>query len=429
MTRFGNQGWFERAKEVIPGGVNSPVRAHKSVGGTPFFVTLGSGPYLRDVESNTYIDWVQSWGALLLGHAHPEVVEAVQAAASLGTSFGAPTPGEVRLAEEVKRRFPGCDQVRLTSSGTEATMSAIRLARAATGRDKLVKFDGCYHGHADALLAGGGSGIATLGIPGSAGVPESAVAQTMVVPYNEVPVLDEQVACVIVEPVAANMGLVLPQPGFLEELHRACQQVGALLILDEVITGFRVAAGGATQRLSLNADLWCLGKILGGGLPIGGFGGRSELMSMLAPEGPVYQAGTLSGNPVAVACGLRTLELLDEGAYAALEQIGRSFAHGLEEVFDQTGIPAQVTHVGALAGVFFTKRPVVNYEDAKKAASTGIYQEFFRGMLQRGVYFPPSPYEALFPSLAHDDAVMARTLEAARESALELKKSEALKAT
>jgi len=421
MTQFGNEGWFERAKEVIPGGVNSPVRAHKSVGGTPFFVALGSGPYLRDVESNTYIDWVQSWGALLLGHAHPEVVEAVQAAVSLGTSFGAPTPGEVRLAEEVRRRFPGCEQVRLTSSGTEATMSAIRLARAATGRDKLVKFDGCYHGHADALLAGGGSGIATLGIPGSAGVPKSAVAQTMVVPYNEVPDLDEQVACVIVEPVAANMGLVLPRPGFLEELYRACQQVGALLILDEVITGFRVASGGATQRLSLQADLWCFGKVLGGGLPIGGFGGRAELMSLLAPEGPVYQAGTLSGNPIAVACGLRTLELLDEGAYETLEKTGISFARGLDEVFTEAGIPAQVTNIGALAGVFFCEKGVVNYEDAKASASNGIYKEFFRGMLNRGVYFPPSPYEALFPSLAHDEAVLARTLEAARETAIELR--------
>ena len=310
--------WFERARRVIPGGVDSPVRSFASVGGTPYTVVSGDGAFVVDAEGNRYLDMVQSYGAVLLGHAHPVVTAAVTAAAARGTTFGAPTPGEVLLAEAICARVPGCEQVRLVSSGTEAAMSAVRLARGATGRDRVIKFDGCYHGHSDGLLAGGGSGVAMLGLPGSAGVSAGAVADTEVVPYNVVPELDERVACVIVEPVAANMNLVPPRPGFLEGLRAACTASGALLIFDEVITGFRLGPAGATGWSGVTPDLWCFGKVIGGGLPVGAFGGRRDLMAELAPGGPVYQAGTLSGNPLATAAGLAVLGEVGPADYEAL---------------------------------------------------------------------------------------------------------------
>ncbi|MBV8979828.1 MAG: glutamate-1-semialdehyde 2,1-aminomutase, partial [Acidimicrobiia bacterium] len=313
-----NSELFKRASEVIPGGVDSPVRAFGSVGGHPYFVARADGCYIWDVEGRRYVDYVQSWGASILGHADPRVVEAVRRAAGDGTSYGAPTEREVLLAEAIRSRVPSCEKVRLVNSGTEAAMSAVRLARGATGRDRIVKFAGCYHGHSDALLAAGGSGLATLGLPGSAGVPSSAVADTVVVPYNVVPDVGDDVACVIVEPVAANMGLVPPAPGFLEGLRAACDAAGALLIFDEVITGFRLGAGGAQGRYGVTPDLSCFGKVIGGGLPLAAFGGRSDVMDLLAPEGPVYQAGTLSGNPLATAAGLAVLDALDEGAYRML---------------------------------------------------------------------------------------------------------------
>ena len=372
--RASNAEWFERARRVIPGGVDSPVRSFAAVGGTPYTVVTGEGPYVVDAEGTRYIDLVQSYGAVLLGHAHPAVTAAVTEAATRGTTFGAPTPGEVLLAEAICARVPGCEQVRLVSSGTEAAMSAVRLARGATGRDRVVKFDGCYHGHSDALLAGGGSGVAMLGLPGSAGVSAGAVAETEVVPYNVVPALDERVACVIVEPVAANMNLVAPTPGFLEGLRAACDAAGALLIFDEVITGFRLGPAGATGWSRVTPDLWCFGKVIGGGLPVGAFGGTRALLEELAPAGPVYQAGTLSGNPLATAAGLAVLE-----------------------------------HVAP-----------ADYEGARAVVGDGVYGALFHAMLGRGVALAPGPYEVLFPGMAHDDAVLGRVVEAAGDAAAEV---------
>ncbi len=412
-----NASLFERAERVIPGGVNSPVRAFRSVGGTPYFVARGSGPYVWDVEGRRYIDYVQSWGASIVGHAHPLVIEAVQRAASAGTTFGAPTEGEVRLAEEICGRVEGCEMVRLVSSGTETTMSAIRLARGVTGRDRVVVFEGCYHGHSDGLLAGGGSGLATLGLPASAGVPRTAVADTMVVPYNVVPPLDDSVACVIVEPVAANMGLVPPAPGFLEGLRDACSAAGALLIFDEVIIGFRLAPGGAAQVYGVQPDLWCFGKVIGGGLPLGAFGGRREVMEELAPAGTVYQAGTLSGNPLATAAGLAVLSLLDGAAYKELAQIAGRLAAGLAGAFAARGLVAQVPVVGSLVGVFFQPAPVLDYAGARRSAATGRYPPLFHGLLDRGVAIAPGAYEVMFPSLAHRDADIEATVAAAEEAA------------
>ena len=350
--RASNAEWFERARRVIPGGVDSPVRSFAAVGGTPYTVVTGEGPYVVDAEGTRYIDLVQSYGAVLLGHAHPAVTAAVAEAATRGTTFGAPTPGEVLLAEAICARVPGCEQVRLVSSGTEAAMSAVRLARGATGRDRVVKFDGCYHGHSDALLAGGGSGVAMLGLPGSAGVSAGAVAETEVVPYNVVPALDERVACVIVEPVAANMNLVAPGPGFLEGLRTACDAVGALLIFDEVITGFRIGPAGATGWSGVTPDLWCFGKVIGGGLPVGAFGGRRALLDELAPAGPVYQAGTLSGNPLATAAGLAVLEHVAPADYEALTARAAVFAKDLEAALASGGLAAAVPSVGPLVGLF-----------------------------------------------------------------------------
>ncbi len=407
---------LERAAAVIPGGVSSPVRAFRAVGGDPFFVAEASGAYVTDVDGRRYVDYVQSWGASILGHAHADVVAAVQAAAGRGTTFGAPTEGEVRLVEAVVAAVPGCDMVRLVSSGTEAAMTAVRVARGATGRHRVVTFAGCYHGHSDALLAAGGSGVATLGLSGSAGVPPSAVADTIVAPYNVVPALDERVACVLVEPVAANMGLVPPAPGFLEGLRRACDEAGALLVFDEVITGFRLGRGGAASRFGVRPDLWCFGKVVGGGLPLAAVGGREDLMEQLAPVGPVYQAGTLSGNPLATAAGLAVLERLDDALYAGIERRVAELADGLRSLAAAAGVPLQVPVEGTLLGVFFGERAVADYDGAKAAAALGRYPAYFSAMAAGGVSLAPSPYEILFVSAAHGDDEVAATLEAAEQA-------------
>ncbi len=414
---------FSRAQARIPGGVNSPVRAFGSVGGQPFFAARAEGPAVWDTEGRRYLDLVQSWGASILGHADPEVVEAVTRAARDGTSFGIPTEAEVRLAEEVCARVPSVDKLRLVSSGTEATMSAVRLARGFTGRDIILKFAGCYHGHADALLAAAGSGVATLGLPGSAGVPAEAVAGTVVVSYNDEAGLDEAfarhgpaLAAVIVEGVAANMGLVPPAEGFLHGLRRRCTEAGALLIMDEVITGFRFGDDGAQGRYGIDPDLSCFGKVLGGGLPLAAFGGRAEIMDHLAPLGPVYQAGTLSGNPLATAAGLAVLSRLDADAYATLEASATTLADGLWHAINSVGLVAQVPQVGPLVGLFFAYRPVVDYA-AAQSADGKLYARFFHEMLDRGVYLAPSPFEALFPSLAHGPAEIETIVAAAAEAA------------
>jgi glutamate-1-semialdehyde 2,1-aminomutase len=411
-----NDELFARARGVIPGGVDSPVRSFRSVGGTPYFVARAEGPYVWDVAGRRYTDYVQSWGASILGHAHPAVVEAVARAAADGTSYGAPTEREVLLAEAIRDRVPSCQRVRLVSSGTEAAMSAVRVARGFTGRDRVVVFEGCYHGHADTLLAAGGSGLATLGMPASAGVPPSAVADTVVVPYNVVPDVGDDVACVLVEPVAANMGLVAPAPGFLEGLRAACDASGALLVFDEVITGFRLGRGGAQGRFGVTPDLSCFGKVIGGGLPLAAFGGRADVMGVLAPEGPVYQAGTLSGNPLATAAGLAVLELLDEAAYTSLAGRAAELATGLAQVVADAGLAVQVPVVGPLLGLFFSPAPVTDFTSAK-AADASTYAAFFHEMLARGVALPPSPFEAVFPSLAHTKDELERTVDLAAAAA------------
>jgi glutamate-1-semialdehyde 2,1-aminomutase len=404
---------FERAVRSIPGGVNSPVRAFRSVGGTPYFVARAQGAYVWDVDGNRYVDYVQSYGASILGHAHPAVVEAVQRAAADGTSFGAPTEREVLLAEEICGRVAGCEQVRLVNSGTEASMSAVRLARGATGRDRVVLFAGCYHGHSDGLLAGGGSGVATLGLPASAGVAKAAVADTLVVPYNVVPELSADVACVIVEPVAANMGLIPPAPGFLEGLRQECDRVGALLIFDEVITGFRLAYGGAAEVFGVRPDLWCFGKVIGGGLPLAAFGGRRDVMDHLAPIGAVYQAGTLSGNPLATAAGLAVLGQLDRTAYPELATRVERLAAGLVAALEPPlRGQVQVPVAGPLIGMFFSGTPVTDYGGATTSAGTGRYPGLMHGLLERGVAIAPGAYEVFFPSLAHSDADLSATVEA-----------------
>ncbi|MAT36735.1 MAG: glutamate-1-semialdehyde-2,1-aminomutase [Acidimicrobiaceae bacterium] len=406
-----NSELFLRAKQVIPGGVNSPVRAFGSVGGTPYFVTHAQGPYIYDIEGNSYIDYVQSYGPGILGHAHPAVVEAITKTAALGTTFGAPTEAEVKLAEMVIERIQGLELIRFVSSGTEATMSAVRLARGATGRNRILKFAGCYHGHSDALLAAGGSGVANQGLSGCEGVTPGAVADTVVAPYNVVPEIDETFAAVIVEPVAANMGLVSPNSGFLEALRKVCDETGALLIFDEVITGFRLSYGGAAEYFGVNPDIWCFGKVVGGGLPVGAFGARREIMENIAPLGGVYQAGTLSGNPLAMAAGRVTLEFLDRDAYKQLTTTAARLADGLTDVFSSAGFSALLPRVGSLVGLFFGEKSPTNFDEAQELAGNGVYPKVFHALLQQGVAFAPGPYEGLFPSLVHTDEVIDRTLD------------------
>ena len=415
-----NESLYQRGLAVIPGGVNSPVRAFRSVGGTPYFVARGEGAYVWDVEGTRFTDYVQSYGASILGHANPKVIEAVRSAALLGTTFGAPTEGEVRLAEALCERVPGMEQVRLVSSGTEAAMSALRLARGVTGRSKVIKFAGHYHGHSDALLAAGGSGVADQGLSGSAGVTDGAVADTIVAPWNVVPVIDENVAVVCVEPVAANMGLVPARDGFLADLRAACDRAGALLLFDEVITGFRVDHGGATSLLGVRPDVWCFGKVIGGGLPVGAFGASAEIMSNLAPLGGVYQAGTLSGNPLATAAGLAVLGELTPSAYEQLIGTATTLADGLAAAFAAAGVEAQVPRVGPLVGLFFGPERPVDYDTAKRSVDLGHYPRWFHGMLERGIALAPGPYEVMFPSLAHSPADIAHTLEAAAEVAADM---------
>ena len=396
------------------------------MGGTPYTVVQGEGPYVVDAEGTRYVDMVQSYGAVLLGHAHPVVTAAIATPRRRGTTFGAPTPGEVLLAEAISARVAGCEQVRFVSSGTEAAMSAVRLARGITGRDRVVKFDGCYHGHSDGLLAGGGSGVAMLGLPGSVGVPKGAVADTVVAPYNVVPELDSDVACVIVEPVAANMNLVPPAPGFLAALRTACDAAGVLLIFDEVITGFRIGTGGATAWSGVTPDLWCFGKVIGGGLPVGALGGRRELLASLAPQGPVYQAGTLSGNPLATAAGLAVLTEVTDDDYAELAARAASFAANLTSAISAGGLSVRVPVIGPLVGLFLSTGGLidvpVDYVTAHALASNGVYPRFFHAMLRRGVALAPGSYEVMFPGLSHGDDVLDRVVAAAGESAAEVAK-------
>jgi glutamate-1-semialdehyde 2,1-aminomutase len=399
---------------LLPGGVNSPVRAMRSIGRDPIFIACGSGATVTDVDGNEYVDWVSSWGPLILGHAHPEVVAAVRAAADCGTSFGAPTEAEVELAAEVASRIPSVEMLRMTSSGTEATMSALRLARAVTGREKVLKFAGAYHGHVDGLLAEGGSGLATQGIPASPGVPAGAAAATVIVPWNAPEVLPafDDIAAVLVEPVPANMGVVPPAPGFLELLRERASSASALLVFDEVITGFRVARGGAQELLGTTPDLTILGKIVGGGLPAAAYGGPHELMERIAPAGDVYQAGTLSGNPLAVAAALATLRRLDRDAYERLALTTEALAVGLREAAAGAGRPVRVQSVPGLLTVFFARSEVRSYADAA-ACDLEAYGAWCRGLLDRGVYPPPSQFEAWFPSLVHTEEHVRRTVEAA----------------
>ena len=409
---------YERALELLPGGVNSPVRAMRAIGRDPIFVARGEGAELIDVDGNRYVDWVMSWGPLIAGHAHPEVVSAVSQAAAAGTSFGAPTEGEVELAAQIVERVPSAEMVRMTSSGTEASMSALRLARAATGREKVVKFAGAYHGHVDGLLAEAGSGLATQGIPASPGVTEAQAADTVIVPWNAHPP-DIAPAAVICEPYAANMGLVPPRDGYLQDLREYADATGALLIFDEVITGFRVGRGGAQEREGVSPDLTVLGKVIGGGLPAAAYAGRRDLMERIAPAGDVYQAGTLSGNPLATAAGLATLGLLDERAYARLGQLAQTLAGGLAAAAQEVGVEASTTAEPGLLTLFFAPEPPRNYEEAR-ACDLDAYAAFCRAMLDRGIYLPPSQFEAWFPSLAHADAHVEQTLAAAREAFGEL---------
>ena len=411
-----NEELFTRGTRVIPGGVNSPIRAFNAVGGTPYVVASATGATVTDVEGTTYHDLVQSYGAIIAGHAHPAIVDAVTRAASRGTSYGAPTESEVLLAEAIVDRVASVDKVRLVSSGTEATMTAIRLARGATGRSTVVKFAGNYHGHGDALLAQSGSALAVFALPDSVGVTESTVADTRVVPYNSVPELDETVAAVIVEPIAANMGLIAPVDGFLDGLRAECDRVGALLIFDEVITGFRVARGGAQELFGVRADLTTFGKVIGGGCNIGAYGGRADLLDQMAPDGPVFQAGTLSGNPLATAAGLAALDLLDDAAYPRLTAGAERLAGHFEAAFADAGITACVPRVASLVGVHFGETLPTTYDEAK-STDEARFAAFFHAMLDAGVALAPGAYEAMFPGLAHTDDIIDAIGAAARSAA------------
>jgi glutamate-1-semialdehyde 2,1-aminomutase len=414
---------FTRAQTVIPGGVNSPVRAFKGVGGTPVFFKMGQGPYLWDVDNQKYIDFVGSWGPLILGHAHPAIVEAIQQAALKGLSFGAPTEIEVEMAETLSRLVPSLEQVRMVNSGTEATQSAIRLARGYTGRHKILKFDGGYHGHSDGLLVKSGSGLLTLGIPGSPGVPPAFTELTLSAPFNDMTAVDtlfeafgDDIAAIIVEPVACNMNCVLPVPHFLEHLRKICDRYNSLLIFDEVITGFRVALGGAQSYYQVKPDLTCLGKIIGGGLPVGAFGGKREIMQRLAPVGPVYQAGTLSGNPIALTAGLTTLKLLQEPlVYETLTEKTASFLQNLKTLAVKYQIPFQTQAIGSLFGLFFTHHTSITHYDDVAACDSALFKKFFHEMLKEGIYFAPSAFEVGFMSSAHTDSVIDQTLSSAEK--------------
>jgi len=427
MKRDKSAALWREANKYLVGGVNSPVRAFNAVGGEPFFAASGYGPCIQDVDGNRYVDYVLSWGPLVMGHAHPAVVDAVTEAMRSGSSFGISTESEIRLAERVTRHFPMIEKIRFVNSGTEAVMSAIRLARGYTGADLIVKVAGCYHGHMDGLLVRAGSGLTTLGRPDSQGVPEAYTRCTLVIPYNELEaaraVFDqygEDIACLIVEPVPGNMGVVLPEPGYLEGLRELTAGSGSLLIFDEVMSGFRADMGGAQATYRIKPDLTVLGKVIGGGLPVGAYGGPAEIMSLLAPEGPVYQAGTLSGNPLAMAAGLATLKALEQpGVFEGISQSMAGLCDGMGEIAREAGIPVYQTRAGSMACMFFNEQPVRNYDDAT-ASDTKRYAAFFRGMLERGVYFAPSQFEAAFMSAAHGDAELDKTLDAARDAFADL---------
>ena len=412
---------FKKALQYLPGGVNSPVRAFRAVGGNPFFVNKAKGCRIWDVDGNEYVDYVGTWGPAIHGHAHPRIVQAVQETAVYGTSFGIPNPLEVKMAEMIRRLVPSVEKVRMCNSGTEATMSAIRLARGFTGREKIIKFEGCYHGHADSLLVKAGSGALTFGYPDSAGVPAAFTQHTLLAPYNDLDAVKAlfaanpgAIAGIIVEPVPGNSGVFAPLPGFLEGLREVTEKNGALLIFDEVMTGFRVAKGGAQERFGIKPDLSCFGKIIGGGLPVGAFGGRAEIMDYLAPLGPVYQAGTLSGNPLAMAAGIASLELLLENdCYTKLEQLGQQLESGMQDAAKSAGIPVRFNRVGAMFCAYFTDQPVHNLADAMKS-DRERFAKYFRGMLEQGVFLAPSQFEAGFLSTAHTEADIEATIRAAR---------------
>ena len=427
MTK--SQDLFDAAKITIPGGVNSPVRAFKAVGGSPVFMERAEGAFLYDVDGETYIDYIQSWGPMILGHSHPEVIEAVVTAARKGLTFGAPTEAETLLANRVCDIMPNMNMVRMVNSGTEATMSAIRLARGYTNRDKIIKFEGCYHGHSDSLLIKAGSGALTFGVPSSPGVPKVLAEHTITLTYNDIEgvkaafaEIGDQVACVIVEPVAGNMNCIPPIPGFLETLREQCTNSGALLILDEVMTGFRISLSGAQGHYGIEADLTCLGKVIGGGMPVGAFGGKREIMEQLAPMGPVYQAGTLAGNPVAMAAGLKTIELISEpGFYEPIFAANEMLNKGLLELAKEADIPMCTNYVGSMFGVFFTEEDSITNYSQVMACDTERFNKFFHGMLENGVYLAPASYEAGFISHAHTSAVIDQTLTAAKNVFAELK--------
>ncbi len=423
MKHAQSHALFDRARRLMPGGVNSPVRAFKSVGGEPFFARRAEGAYLIDVDGNRYVDYIGSWGPMIAGHAHPLVLEAVARVMRDGLSFGVPNPLEVTMAETITRLVPSCEMVRMVNSGTEATLSAIRLARGATGRSRIVKFEGCYHGHGDSFLVKAGSGMLTLGVPDSPGVPKALADLTSTLPYNDFDAASrlfaaqgDEIAALIVEPIVGNANCILPREGFLQHLRELCTRHGALLIFDEVMTGFRVALGGAQQRYGITPDLSTFGKIIGGGMPVGAYGGRADLLQQIAPSGPIYQAGTLSGNPVAMAAGLATLELIQApGFHAALEQRTHELCDGLEAAAREAGVPVTTNRSCAMFGLFFTDRHVDNFTDATHC-DIAAFRRFFHGMLKRGVYIAPSAYEAGFLSSAHGDFEIAHTLEAAREA-------------